>query len=108
MTALVVSSAIRRDHWMAWLFDWEPFQSVGRVSYGMYLMHQLCINVIKRVVPALPPIGLFAAGSVVTYGVALVSYRYYESIFLRIKERYSRTPPPVVTKPVRETVGGPG
>lgn len=88
MTCLVVSSVIRPDHALAWLFDWEPFQSIGRVSYGMYMLHQLCLGFIKRAVP-LPPAALFACGSVVTYFVAQASYRWYESVFLRMKERFS-------------------
>jgi peptidoglycan/LPS O-acetylase OafA/YrhL len=88
MTCLVVSSVIRQDHALAWFLDWEPFQSIGRVSYGMYMLHQLCLGFIKKAVP-LPPVALFAVGSVVTYFVAQASYHWYESVFLRMKERFS-------------------
>ena len=88
MTGLVVSSVIRSDHAMGWLFNWEPFQSVGRVSYGMYMLHQLCLGLIKKTV-LLPPVALFGCGSVLAYFVAQVSFRWYESFFLRKKERFS-------------------
>jgi peptidoglycan/LPS O-acetylase OafA/YrhL len=88
MTGLVVSSVIRTDHAMGWLFNWEPFQSVGRVSYGMYMLHQLCLGLIKKAV-LLPPVALFGCGSVMAYFVAQASYRWYESVFLRMKERFS-------------------
>ena len=88
MTCLVVSSVIRPDHALAWFFDWEPFQSIGRVSYGMYMLHQLCLGFLRKAAP-LPPIALFGCGSVITYFVAQASFRWYESVFLRMKERFS-------------------
>jgi peptidoglycan/LPS O-acetylase OafA/YrhL len=91
MTGLVVSSVIRPDHYLAWFLNWEPFQSVGRVSYGMYMLHQLCLSFLKKAVPSLPPAALFAAGSVVAYIAALASYRWYESPFLRMKKRYEHS-----------------
>jgi peptidoglycan/LPS O-acetylase OafA/YrhL len=90
IVGLVVSSVIRPNHGLAWLFDWWLFQSVGRVSYGMYMLHLLCLNLVKRVLP-LPPIGIFACGSVVSYFVALASYFGYESIFLRMKKRFAHS-----------------
>jgi peptidoglycan/LPS O-acetylase OafA/YrhL len=88
VTCLVVSSSIRPDHAMAWVFDCAPLQSIGRVSYGMYMSHQLCLNLLRRS-SHLSGIGLFVAGSILSYGVALISYRWYESYFLRLKSRYS-------------------
>jgi peptidoglycan/LPS O-acetylase OafA/YrhL len=87
MTALVVSAAIRPDHGLAWFLNLSPFQSIGQVSYGMYMMHQLCLNLLKKLLP-LSPFVLFACGAILTFGVATASYRWYESIFLRLKERY--------------------
>lgn len=88
ITGLVVSSVIREDHGLAWFFDWAPFQAAGRVSYGMYMLHQLCLNPLRKVA-FLQPVTLFICGSVLTFFVASLSYRWYESIFLRMKERYS-------------------
>jgi peptidoglycan/LPS O-acetylase OafA/YrhL len=89
MALLVVSSVIRRDHALAWLFNWEPFQAIGRVSYGMYMLHQLCFTVLKRIFPFPPPADLFAVGAVLTFLVASASFRWYESIFLRMKKNYA-------------------
>jgi peptidoglycan/LPS O-acetylase OafA/YrhL len=88
MTCLVVSSSIRPDHAMAWLFDWDPLQSIGRVSYGMYMWHQLCLNLLRSSAH-LSGISLFVVGSIFSYAIALISYRWYESYFLRMKSRYS-------------------
>ena len=86
MTGLVVSSVIRPDHGLAWFLDWAPFQAVGRVSYGMYMLHQLCLNLLKRAVHfPLPPFPLFAVGSLVAFCAAWTSYRWFESPFLRLK-----------------------
>jgi len=88
MVGLVGSTVIRPDHSLAWLLNWGPFQSAGKISYGMYMLHQLCVNLIKRTAH-LPPVALFGVGTLVTYAAAFASYRWYESIFLRMKARYS-------------------
>ncbi len=88
MVGLVVSSVIREDHGLAWLFDWAPFQAAGRVSYGMYMWHQLCLGPLRKIA-YLQPISLFACGALLSFLVASASYRWYESIFLRMKQRYS-------------------
>jgi peptidoglycan/LPS O-acetylase OafA/YrhL len=88
MVGLVASSVVRRDHALAPLFNWGPVQAVGKVSYGMYMWHQLCLSLIRKFIP-LPPIALFASGSVGAFAVASASYHWYESIFLRMKSRFS-------------------
>jgi peptidoglycan/LPS O-acetylase OafA/YrhL len=88
MTGLVVSSVIRTDHGLAWLFEWSLFQSVGHVSYGMYMLHQLCLNALRKAFLT-PGLDLFACGSVLSFFAASASYRWYESVFLRMKEHYS-------------------
>jgi peptidoglycan/LPS O-acetylase OafA/YrhL len=53
---------------------------LGRISYGLYVFHVAIIE-LAGPVAALP----------LTIAVAALSYRYLESPFLRIKERFSGT-----------------
>ena len=99
MALLVVSCVLREDHVLA-----RPFRSwlvvrIGVVSYGMYLLHGLAYNVVQagervasgtesftRTVP------WFVAGAAVTYIAAEISFRLFESRFLRLKDRFARVP----------------
>lgn len=93
MVLLVGSVVIRESNGLGPVLRWRPIAHVGMVSYGMYLMHMLCYNAVKKV---LPTIGLDHAWllfpvtvAVVTFA-ATISYRYYESRFLRLKTRFGR------------------
>jgi len=93
MVLLVGSTVINESNGLAMLLQWRPFAHIGLVSYGIYLLHVLCYNAVKH---ALFAMGLenellrFPATVVTSVLVATISYRYYESWFLRIKNRFTR------------------
>lgn len=66
---------------------------LGRISYGLYVYHALGVTVVKTFWPAAPvlPVVLlqFTLAFVVTTLAALFSYRYLESPFLRLKDRFT-------------------
>ncbi len=102
MTALVATAVMREDHLLAPLLRWRPIVHVGVVSYGMYLLHMLSYNVAHRVLNRLGitrPLMPFFATVAVAIAAATLSYRYYESFFLRLKKRFApdRAAPPVRT-----------
>jgi peptidoglycan/LPS O-acetylase OafA/YrhL len=92
--ALLVGACVyREDHVLAPLLQWRVLAHVGSVSYGMYLMHMLVKNAVGRM---LSPLGLanahylvFALTVLGVVVVASLSYRYFESYFLRYKESLS-------------------
>jgi peptidoglycan/LPS O-acetylase OafA/YrhL len=53
---------------------------LGKISYGLYVFHAAAIRIVSSPILALP----------VTIAIAALSYRYLESPFLRLKERFSR------------------
>jgi peptidoglycan/LPS O-acetylase OafA/YrhL len=67
---------------------------LGRVSYGVYLLHLLVAHVITQIVlPRLPlrlPGDRFVLCLLATWALAEVSYRVYERPILRYKHRFSR------------------
>jgi peptidoglycan/LPS O-acetylase OafA/YrhL len=90
--ALFVGACVyREDHWLAALLRWRPLVHVGAVSYGIYLLHMLVKNAVLQSAHAarlelwpLAPFLLTVLGSV---AVATLSFRHFESIFLRMKPR---------------------
>lgn len=53
---------------------------LGKISYGLYVFHAAVIRIVSSPVLALP----------LTIAVAALSYRYLESPFLRLKDRFAR------------------
>ena len=94
LMALVVGAVtIREDHPLAKLLALRPAREIGMVSYGMYLLHMLAHNAVKKVLFALSahhPLLDFLLSSMLVFGLAWLSYRYYESRFLKLKARFSR------------------
>jgi peptidoglycan/LPS O-acetylase OafA/YrhL len=68
-------------------------QFLGKISYVLYVYHGFCLLLVARVIPRLfgqsSALLVFAAGLPITVGIAVLSYRYLESPFLRMKERFA-------------------
>jgi peptidoglycan/LPS O-acetylase OafA/YrhL len=98
LAMVVVACCMREDHALAPLLHRPVLVYLGTISYGMYLLHMLCKNL---VVKAFAFAG-FEAGALTSFlatlllsiVVAGLSYRYFESRFLRMKGRFERGPAP--------------
>ncbi len=98
----------------------KAVRHIGVISYGMYLIHQLCLKSTDKLVdrflptvggPMMGPMMHFFIGTSVTILIASLSYHYYESIFLRLKERWAKRPEKPATllspaAPAHEPVAG--
>lgn len=65
---------------------------LGKISYGLYVLHEFAHFCAIRLVPAATPRGVFAqslVGLAITILLAAASYRWLESPFLRLKERFA-------------------
>ena len=70
----------------------RAFIYLGRISYGLYVFHLFFVETF-RVTSSHEPIARLsraAAALLTTVGVSAVSYRYFETPFLRLKERLAR------------------
>ncbi len=91
---LVMSCVIREDNGLAPVFKLKPLVKIGAVSYGVYLMHMLVVNLVDEVIErgeidiATLPRFVIVAG--LTIGAAMISFRYFESLFLRRKHAFAR------------------
>lgn len=70
---------------------WWPMVYVGRVSYGIYLLHPLVLAVVVHLLgrKGWVEMGAFVLASV---GVAAVSYELFEKRILRLKRHFSHVP----------------
>lgn len=71
----------------------KPFVYLGKISYGLYIYHVWCLQLSLVIAKALyihshVSIFTFALGFPLTVLVAACSYRFFESPFLRLKERF--------------------
>lgn len=90
LTGLVGAICVRDDHCLRPVLTAKPVAYVGRVSYGVYLMHPLALGIVAVLVT---PGYLFPATLVAALGMAAVSYRYLESPLLRLKQRWAPSRP---------------
>lgn len=90
MTLLLASCVIVEDNWLNRLLGFPLIRRIGVISYGMYLYHEFAAHAaregLKRL-PINPPILFFLLTLALTIAAAELSYRFYESPFLRLKDR---------------------
>ena len=92
-TLLLGTCVVREDNLAAPLLRWKPMAAIGAVSYSMYLLNLLVLDVTS---PVLRKLGVdyllvrFVVASVATVAAAFVTYYTIEAPFLRWKERFSR------------------
>jgi peptidoglycan/LPS O-acetylase OafA/YrhL len=92
MTALVGSAAASETHALRPFLLLPALKRVGVASYGMYLYHVFAQDVAERAVERFSlgsALYAFAICFFLTWGIAELSYRLFESRFLRLKQRFA-------------------
>lgn len=74
-------------------FSWPALVRMGKVSYGMYILHVPLLMVFSAwVIDLTAPLPLYLCGLVIYCGLvwagAELSYRFLETPFLKLKERF--------------------
>ena len=99
---LVLDAILGREtNPFAWLLSQRPFVWLGKLTYGLYVYHVLGLQFGESVVAfgqrhlGWPGTGWSLVlrsltSLIVTILVAAVSYRFFESYFLRLKDRFAR------------------
>lgn len=95
-TALVGACVIREDNGFAAILRLRPIAQIGVLSYGMYLLNSLSIHAAGYLLGRVgigQPVLIFLLALAIVTSAAYVSYRYFESYFLRLKTRFARVHP---------------
>jgi peptidoglycan/LPS O-acetylase OafA/YrhL len=80
------------------LLETPAMMYLGKISYGIYMVHLLCITPAGKATAALLPPGapplavnglLYAATLALVLGASALSYRFLEKPFLRLKDRFT-------------------
>jgi peptidoglycan/LPS O-acetylase OafA/YrhL len=95
-TAVLLLELTRRPHtWLCRALEFRPLVAVGRVSYGMYLLHLPVMDlamILLFAVPRRPTIVNLGAAIVffwfVTFAAAQLLYHLVEKRLLALKDRY--------------------
>jgi peptidoglycan/LPS O-acetylase OafA/YrhL len=97
---------------ISWFLSRRPLVWLGKLTYGLYVYHILGLDFGRMLVDSLeqhhwiktlPAVLILRSvvGFALTVAVAAISYRFFESFFLRLKDKISR----VKSRPVRNSVG---
>jgi peptidoglycan/LPS O-acetylase OafA/YrhL len=94
MVALVAAVCIQPQNVFARLMSIQPMRYIGQISYGMYLLHMISMQVTRGIEKkfhlASPFILVIEIGLAVS--AASISYWTFERWFLKLKERYTARP----------------
>ncbi|WP_426184747.1 acyltransferase family protein [Microbacterium sp. TWP3-1-2b2] len=87
-TAIIIGHVVLNERRVTAFLSLRPFVWIGKRSYGIYLWHYPIFGILAA--STLP--FLLAAGLGVTFSIVIpaLSYRYVESPFLRLKNRFAR------------------
>lgn len=88
MVLAVMSVCITEHTVFQRLLAFKPLAYVGVISYGIYLMHMLCANVVRVMLGGSFGTWIFAATTVLSIAVASLSFRFFESPMLRFGRRF--------------------
>ncbi|HEX8818592.1 MAG TPA: acyltransferase, partial [Archangium sp.] len=106
LTVLVVAMCVRPRHVLTPLVEHPWLRYIGGITYGIYLLHMLSLNVVRRVVPFHDVTVYFVLTLGLSVVLATLSYRYFETPFLKLKHRFDwrgDKPPAPAPRPVAST-----
>jgi peptidoglycan/LPS O-acetylase OafA/YrhL len=90
MVGMVGSVCIREHHPLRWLLSNRAVVYIGTISYGMYMLNQLCRNAVTMRLHVYNQFLYFLVTAGLTVLLATLSYFFFEQQFLRIKDRFRR------------------
>lgn len=100
MAVLVASVCIREDTWLHPLLKFKPLAFAGVISYGVYLLHMLSANVVRKMLGHATGLDIFVCTTALALLAAYVSYRFFETPLLALKKGFQPE------KGVRPTIAG--
>jgi peptidoglycan/LPS O-acetylase OafA/YrhL len=71
------------------LLSSKPLSFCGKISYGIYVYHVVCIHLVSKFLPGINIVSGFAMSIACTLLIASISYFAIENQFLKLKDRFS-------------------
>jgi peptidoglycan/LPS O-acetylase OafA/YrhL len=88
MVVVVVATCIVEWTPLHPILWWRPLAFVGVISYGVYLLHNLCVDMVRIALREYEGILVFAVTLVAVVVLAYLSFRFFETPLLKLKRRY--------------------
>ncbi|HTM44435.1 MAG TPA: acyltransferase [Polyangiaceae bacterium] len=90
LTTLVGACVSNEQHALCGLLQARPVSYLGRISYGLYLLHPCCIGLVRKFFPHYVGSALvvFLLSLPLAVALAAMSHRYFESYFLRFRRSF--------------------
>ncbi len=91
MLFLLASCVVNEGNGLHRVLSWKPIARIGTLSYGIYLLHQVALAVAGKGLERVHwrhPVIEFLVGGMLTCVLAELSYRFYESRFLTLRDRF--------------------
>lgn len=90
MGVLLASCVVREDNGLRWFLTFRPLARIGTLSYGIYLLHHIGLWLLNKLYPIgeMHLLWVFGLGSLISVAIAELSYRLFETRFLKLKVRF--------------------
>lgn len=75
--------------WIGMIFSNPVLQYIGRISYGIYLVHNFMPDIVEKFVGPLPKYQAAPIVVFLTFGVCALSWRYFEQPMIRLGRQLS-------------------
>jgi peptidoglycan/LPS O-acetylase OafA/YrhL len=76
--------------WIGAIFSNPVLQYIGRISYGLYLIHNFTPDIVEKFLGPLPKYQAAPIVVLLTFGVCALSWRFFESPMIRWGRRLTR------------------
>ena len=96
---LVMVCVVRPQNVLAIVLANRLVRHVGTISYGIYLLHMLNVNVARRIVPGGSRLAVFALAFPATVLVASFSFRHFEQPIMNLRRHFLRVGTGVASRP---------
>jgi peptidoglycan/LPS O-acetylase OafA/YrhL len=93
-SALLIDCLVRRK-FMPGLFEARPLAYLGRISYGLYVIHYPVQEIVDKALPHARVSLRIAVQVAITVALASVSFHFWEAPFLCLKDRWFKGLAPV-------------